>query len=220
MIRVVIRAAMLSLALTSVAGAASAQTAASVHAGTLGVGVEVKAALGPSVVVRGGIDRLRRDFDQTYSGVDYGAELDFDTVGAFIDLHPFRNAWFVSGGAYLGARELRLEAEPVTPVEIGGAMFTPGQVGKLSGAVALPEATPFVGMGFDNTFTGRWRVGVRALIGAAVGESPDVTLNSQGGTLSGSAAFRQRLDAEAERIRDEADFSLYPVAQIGLSYRF
>lgn len=220
MIRVVIRAAMLSLALTSVAGAASAQTAASVHAGTLGVGVEVKAALGPSVVVRGGIDRLRRDFDQTYSGVDYGAELDFDTVGAFIDLHPFRNAWFVSGGAYLGARELRLEAEPVTPVEIGGAMFTPGQVGKLSGAVALPEATPFVGMGFDNTFTGRWRVGVRALIGVAVGESPDVTLNSQGGTLSGSAAFRQRLDAEAERIRDEADFSLYPVAQIGLSYRF
>ncbi len=32
-----IRAAMLSLALTFVAGAASAQTAASVHAGTLGV---------------------------------------------------------------------------------------------------------------------------------------------------------------------------------------
>jgi len=220
MIRLVIRAAMSSLVLTSAAGAASAQTAASAHVGTLGVGVEVKAALGPSVVARGGIDRLRRDFDQTYSGVDYGAELDFDTVGAFVDLHPLRNAWFVSGGAYLGARELRLEAEPVTPVEIGGAMFTPGQVGKLSGAVALPKATPFVGLGFDNTFTGRWRVGVRALIGVAVGESPDVTLNSEGGTLSGAAAFRQRLDAEAERIRDEADFSLYPVAQIGLSYRF
>lgn len=215
-----IRAAMLSLALTFVAGAASAQTAASVHAGTLGVGAEIKLALSPAFVVRGGIDRLRHDFDQTYSGVDYGAELDFDTVGGFIDLHPFRDAWFISGGAYLGARELRLEAEPVTPVEIGGAMFTPGQVGKLTGAAALPEVTPFVGLGFDNTFTGRWRVGVRALIGVAVGDSPDVTLNAQGGTLSNSAAFRQRLDAEAERIKDEADFSLYPVAQIGLSYRF
>lgn len=215
-----IRAAMLSLALTFVAGAASAQTAASVHVGTAGAGVEVKMALGPSFVVRGGIDRLRHDFDQTYSGVDYGAELDFDTVGAFVDLHPFRNAWFVSGGAYLGARELRLQAQPTVPVEIGGAMFTPGQVGKLTGAATLPEVSPFVGLGFDNTFTGRRRVGVRALIGVAVGDSPDVTLNSQGGSLSDSAALRRRLDAEAERIKDEADFSVYPIAQIGLSYRF
>lgn len=215
-----IRAAMLSLALTFVAGAASAQTAASVHVGTAGTGVEVKMALGPSFVVRGGIDRLRHDFDQTYSGVDYGAELDFDTVGAFVDLHPFRNAWFVSGGAYLGARELRLEAQPTVPVEIGGAMFTPGQVGKLTGAATLPEVSPFVGLGFDNTFTGRWRVGMRALIGVAVGDSPDVTLNSQGGSLSDSAALRRRLDAEAARIEDEADYGLFPVAQIGLSYRF
>ena len=215
-----IRAAMLSLALTSAAGAASAQTAASVHVGTAGAGAEVKMALGPSFVVRVGVDRLRHDFDQTYSGVDYGAELDFDTVGGFIDLHPFRNAWFVSGGAYLGARELRLEAEPVTPVEIGGAIFTPGQVGKLTGAATLPQVSPFVGLGFDNTFTGRWRVGVRALIGVAVGDSPDVTLNAQGGSLSNSAAFRQRLDAEAARIEEEADFSVYPIAQIGLSYRF
>ena len=72
---------MLSLALTSAAGAASAQTAASVHVGTAGAGAEVKMALGPSFVVRVGVDRLRHDFDQTYSGVDYGAELDFDTVG-------------------------------------------------------------------------------------------------------------------------------------------
>lgn len=215
-----IRAAMLSLALTSAAGAGSAQTAASVHVGTAGAGAEVKMALGPSFVVRVGVDRLRHDFDQTYSGVDYGAELDFDTVGGFIDLHPFRNAWFVSGGAYLGARELRLEAQPVIPVEIGGAMFTPQQVGKLTGAAALSDTAPFVGLGFDNTFTGRWRVGVRALIGVAVGESPNVTLTSQGGTLSDNAAFRQRLDAEAARIEEEADYGLFPIAQIGLSYRF
>jgi hypothetical protein len=215
-----IRAAMLSLALASAAGAAEAQTAGSVHVGTAGAGVEVKMALGPTFVVRGGIDRLRQDFDQTYSGVDYGAELDFDTVGAFVDLHSFRDAWFVSGGAYLGARELRLQAQPTVPVEIGGAMFTPGQIGKLTGAAALSDTAPFIGLGFDNTFTGRWRVGVRALIGVAVSDSPDVTLNSQGGSLSDSAALRRHLDAEAARIEDEADYGLFPVAQIGLSYRF
>lgn len=215
-----IRAALLTLVLTGVASAASAQTAGSIHAGTMGVGFEAQVALGPTFVVRGGVDRLRHDFDRTYSGVDYGAELDFDTVGAFVDLHPFRNAWFVSGGGYLGARELRLSAEPTTPVEIGGAMFTPQQVGRLTGEASLSQVSPFVGLGFDNTFTGRWRVGFRALVGVAVGESPDVTLTSTGGTLSNNAAFRQRLDAEAERIEEEAEYSLYPVAQLGLTYRF
>lgn len=215
-----IRVAVLSLALIAAAVPAAAQTAGSVHAGTMGVGFEAQVALGPTFVVRGGVDRLRHDFDRTYSGVDYGASLDFDTVGVFIDLHPFRNAWFVSGGGYLGARELRLEAEPVTPVEIGGAVFTPQQVGKLTGEATLSQVSPFVGVGFDNTFTGRWRVGFRALVGVAVGESPDVTLNSQGGTLSNNASFRQRLDAEAERIEEEAEYSLYPVAQLGLTWRF
>ena len=215
-----IRAALLSLALTAIAAPASAQTAGSIHAGTMGWGAEVQVALGPTFVVRGGFDRLRYDFDRAYSGVDYGANLDFDTVGAFVDLHPFRNAWLISGGGYLGARELRLEAEPTTPVEIGGAMFTPQQVGKLTGEATLSQVSPFVGLGFDNTFTGRWRVGVRALVGVAVGESPDVTLNSQGGTLSNNASFRQRLDAEAERIEEEAEYSLYPVAQVGLTWRF
>lgn len=215
-----IRAAMLGLALTAAASAASAQSAGSIHVGTMGWGAEVQVALGPTFVVRGGVDRLRYDFDRTYSGVDYGASLEFDTVGAFIDLHPFRNAWFVSGGGYLGARELRLTAEPTTPVEIGGATFTPQQVGKLTGEASLSQVSPFVGLGFDNTFTGRGRVGFRALVGVAIGESPDVTLNSQGGTLSNNASFRQRLDVEAERIEEEAEYSLYPVAQLGLTWRF
>lgn len=216
-----IRAALLSLALTAVAAPAAAQqTAGSIHAGTMGLGVEVQVALGPTFVVRGGVDRLRHDFDRTYSGVDYGAGLNFDTVGAFVDVHPFRNAWFVSGGGYMGDRELRLEAEPTTPVEIGGATFTPQQVGKLTGEASLTQVSPFVGLGFDNTFTGRWRVGVRALVGVAIGEDPQVTLNSQGGTLSNNTAFRARLDAEAERIEEEAEYALYPVAQIGLTYRF
>ena len=195
-------------------------TAGSIHGGTMGLGMEIQQRLSDTLVVRGGVDRLRHDFERRYGGVDYEAGLDFDTVGVFLDLHPFSNALFVSGGGYMGARELRLTAEPDAPVEIGGAVFTPAQVGRLSGEATLTAVSPFVGVGFDTTFTSRRRVGLRALFGVAVGEDPEVALTSAGGTLSNHPAFRARLDIEARRIEQEAEYSLYPVAQIGLTYRF
>lgn len=210
----------LAVAMAALAGAAQAQVAVGAHVGTPGVGVEAQLSLGPVFTLRGSIDRLGHDFDESYDGIDYGGEFDFNTVGAFIDLHPFANGFLISGGAYLGERKIRLDAEPTVPVEIGGAVFTPSQVGQLSGAVTLSDLSPFIGVGFDNTFTrpGRW--GVRAILGAALSEDPDVALDSTGGSLSNNAAFRARLEDEADRIRDETDYGLFPVAQIGLTYRF
>ena len=165
------RAVGLAVALTALAGAAQAQVAIGANVGTPGVGVEAQLSLGPVFTLRGSIDRLGHDFDESYDGIDYGGDFDFDTVGAFIDLHPFANGFLISGGAYLGDRKIRLEAEPTVPVEIGGATFTPSQVGRLSGAIALSDLSPFVGVGFDNTFTREGRWGVRAMLGESVAEA-------------------------------------------------
>ena len=135
------------------AGAAEAQSrhprspiTAALNAGTTGVGAEVQLSLGPVFVLRGGIDTLGYDFDESYSDIDYSGRVDFDTVSGFVDLHPFLNGFLISGGVYVGDRAIDLNGRPTAPVEIGGATFTPAQVGTLSGRVKLSDTAPFVGV--------------------------------------------------------------------------
>lgn len=210
------------------AGAAEAQSrhprspiTAALNAGTTGVGAEVQLSLGPVFVVRGGIDTLGYDFDQSYSDVDYSGRFDFDTVSGFVDLHPFLNGFLISGGVYVGDRTINLNGQPTTPVEIGGETFTPAQVGRLSGRIKLSDTAPFVGVGYDDSFYREGRWGFRGMVGVAWSQEPEVGLSSSGGTLSNDPIFRARLEQEARDIQEDAkDKALFPVVQLGVTARF
>lgn len=208
------------------AGSALAQSsepgvAVGATAGTSGVGLDVQVKLGTIFTLRGSLDRLTWDVDESYDGIDYNGDLTFDTVGGFIDMHPLANGFLISGGAYVGDRDIALDATPTGPVEIGGQTYTPGQVGTLNGAIKLSGVAPFIGIGWDDTFyrSGRW--GFRAVAGVAWSDAPEVALTSTGGSLSNDPTFRARLQDESRNITDEAEgYGLFPVVQVGLNYKF
>lgn len=192
-----------------------------VTAGTSGVGAEAQFALGSIFVLRGAVDTLGFDLDETYDDVAYSGRFDFDTLGAFVDLHPLANGFFISGGAYLGQRNIGLNATPSAPVRIGGQTFTPAQVGTLTGEIKLKDVAPFAGLGFDNTFTRTSRWGFRALAGVAWSDKPEVGLSASGGTLSNDPTFRARLADEARAIQSDVEnYGFYPIVQLGLNYKF
>ena len=204
------------------AGAASAQNVAvGTNVGTTGVGFEAQLKMGPVFVLRANVEQLDHDIDESYDGIDYSGAFAFDTVGGFVDMHPFGNAFLISGGAYLGDRDISLGATPTVPVEIGGTIYSPSQVGTLSGTIKLQDVAPFVGIGWDDTFTRQGPWGFRAIAGVAFSDTPEVALDSTGGSLSNNAIFRDRLDDEAREIeKDVEGYGLFPVVQLGLNYRF
>ena len=123
--------------------------------GTPGLGANIQFALNDVIVLRGGYDVLQWDRDDSYQDVDYNAEIDFKSPGAFVDLHPFRNSFFVSGGAYFGERGVDLDATPTRDVRIGGVTFTPAQVGRLDGRMRdLYRRSSVVAIALHPTVTG------------------------------------------------------------------
>jgi hypothetical protein len=204
------------------AGSAMAQSsepgvAVGAAVGTSGIGLEVQVKMGPIFTLRGSTDRLTHSADESYDDVDYNADLTFDTVGAFIDMHPLANGLLISGGAYLGDRDIALAGTPTAPVNIGGQTYSPAQIG----SIKLQDVAPFIGIGWDDTFyrSGRW--GIRAIAGVAWSDAPEVALTSTGGSLSNDPTFQARLRDESRNITDDVEgYGLFPIIQVGLNYKF
>ncbi|KQS55408.1 hypothetical protein ASG17_04805 [Brevundimonas sp. Leaf363] len=224
MLRAAIYASALIAAIALTAGAADAQTsrlAVGVQGGTLGAGAGVQFSLNDYLVLRGSYDALSIERDDTYDDIAYNGDADFSSPGAFVDLHPFRNALLISGGVYLGDRSVSIDSTPTGSTEVGGVTFTPEQIGTLKGSIDLEGTAPFVGVGFDNTFTSGGHWGWRVLVGAAFSDEPQVDLASEGGTVSATPQFQAALAVEEAEIQAEADdYNVLPVVQVGLNYRF
>ena len=202
------------------ARAGDSPLAAGVDLGTPGVGAELQLQLSNGLTLRGDADWLSFSHNTTPSNIHYSGRLKSTTVGAFVDWHPLGSPLLVTGGAYFGPRRLTLTATPTSNVSIGGANLTPAQLGTLSGDAKFSGVEPFVGLGWDNTFTGRsW--GFRALAGVAYSASPKVTLTSTGGTLSSNPALAPTLLNEQNAIQQSVrNWRYFPVLQIGVTHRF
>jgi hypothetical protein len=210
-----------ALIATSSAQAEEGRFALGANFGTPGAGVEAQFRVTDQIVLRGGADSLKFDHDDSYSGVDYSGKLKSSTGGVFVDWHPAGGGFFVSAGGYFGDRSIELDGTPSGSTDIGGVTYTAAQIGTISGEVKQSDLQPFVGLGWDTTFSGEGGWGFRGLVGTAISESPSVRLTASGGTLSSDPTFQSRLRQEEADVRDDAkDFKYFPVAQIGLTYRF
>ena len=204
------------------AGAAQAQVAVGVHAGTAGFGPDVQVHLNDNFTVRGAADWMNFDYGRDYNGVHYDGRLKLATGGAFLDWHPWGNAFFLSGGAYFGDRKIDLSSVPASNVTIGGVSYTPAQVGRLDGHIKMDSTAPFAGLGFDTNNRGVTRgFGFKGLLGVAFSGQPKVDLTSSGGLLSNTVLLEPQLQLEEQRIAHDARYlQTYPVAQIGVTYHF
>lgn len=213
---------LLAIACALSATGASAQTMAfGVNAGTPGLGAQVSARVSDRIVLRGAVDGMSLSHDEDYSDIAYKGDAKLFTGGLFADLHPTGGSFFVSGGAYAGQRKLKLQAQPTASVDIGGQTYSPAQVGRLNGEAKLSGVQPFVGVGFDNTFSGDRAWGVRAMAGVSFSQAPKLRLAASGGTLSGDPTFLAHLRREEAEAREDAkDFKYFPIVQIGLTRRF
>ena len=222
MLRSLFCATAMAALMTSGALAQEGRFAVDLGAGTTGGTIEAKFALSERIVLRGGYNYLAYALEEEeYDGILYDADLDFSTVGAFVDLHPFANGFLVSGGAYSGPKEITGRATPSGSVDIGGTSFTAAEVGTLDFSGDLEDIAPFAGLGWDGAFTRDGRFGFKIIAGAMLTGSPSVSLTSTGGTLSNDPAFQAQLAEEEASIQDDVDdYEIYPVVNFALGWRF
>ena len=195
-----------------------AQAGIAFHVGTLGVGADIAASLGSRIGLRSGLNFFPTDIDATVSGIDYQVNFASPTFTAMLDLYlagPFR----VSGGVLFTTDDLVLASEITGSVDINGSIYSPAEVGRLTGTIVTKELSPYAGIGLGNP--GRSRFGFFLDLGVGFHGTPVFTLTATGGSANSSPQFQADLAAEELSLQqDISKITVFPVATIGFSIGF
>ncbi len=191
-------------------------------ASTLGIAPEVSLHLSPQLGLRAGYHYLSLTFEETVDDIRYDISPDWRNLTALVDLHPFANAFRLTGGLVLWDTSVKGEAVLTGPVTIGDVVYQPSQVGSLTGTADYSRTiAPLVGLGV----AGRGRFALMFDVGVVMTGHPKVDLTV---TSPLTGAERAQLDAEVQQeqasaqaeIDDQPLAKYFPVVSLGFKIRF
>ena len=187
---------------------------------TLGLGVEGGMRVNETFGFRLGGNWLGFEFDDVEDDFDYEADATIASLGVLLDYHPYRGGFRVTGGLRFNFNEGDVTGNAVDDIEVGDVEFAPAEVGTIEGDVSYDLLAPYLGIGYGATLLeGAFSIGFD--LGVMYHGQADVELESEGGTLSGSAVLNENLAIEEDDAEDDLeDFFLYPVVGLTAIYRF
>jgi hypothetical protein len=197
--------------------------ALSVGVGSNGVLVEGAFKLNNQLVLRAQASALDFNYGFKSQDIAYDGRFHFNTGGGFVDWHLASNPWLITAGAVDGQRDVKVSAKPsmTGSITIHGVTYPVSEIGSVVGKIDYGNAAPVVGAGWDNTFYGHHGWGFRAIAGVQFGEHPPQTRIHAIGPYATQPTVIANVQADQATLQhDAADFSYYPVAQIGVNYRF
>jgi hypothetical protein len=200
--------------------------AVGVTAGSDGVGGDLQYQANRFLVLRVRGTWLDFNYVGNAASLHYKARFGLSQGGGYAELHPFANPWanplMLSLGGVTGGRGADISALRRNPITLHGVVVPPQAIGTVAGDATLTDPAPFVGLGFDNTFTTRSRFGFKLVAGVVLSRPPVVSL----APINGLAAQHPTLAAPsitqaANAIRQDGQiFQHYPEISAGLTYRF
>ncbi|HXO22078.1 MAG TPA: hypothetical protein VOA87_19345 [Thermoanaerobaculia bacterium] len=221
--------ALLATLILSLPAVARAQTAVSVKAGTLGLGVELTHGFTPWLDGRLGVNGFHLSRRSTASGIDYDARADLRTATALLDFRPAGGGFRLTGGLVYDDNSVDGRSRPPASgfYPIGDVQVPVRLLGGLEGRIDFQPLAPYLGLGWSNSLAASGRLGFDFDLGAVFQGKPRVTLTpviAAGSPLDNPTA---RALLAVEIGKEEADVEhdlrrhdVYPVVSFGLSYRF
>ncbi|MEC4672683.1 MAG: hypothetical protein VST68_00710 [Nitrospirota bacterium] len=188
-----------------------------IKAGTTGVGIDLTKSIFQDVNIRAGYNGFQYSDSLTESGIQYDGDLRLETIPVFLDWHVFSGGFRMSTGLFYNNNTLDLTSRATGTVVVGNTSIPASTLGTLNGKVEFGNMiVPYLGLGWGNAVDQDNRWGIAVDVGVFYQGKPEVTLTQSLGAVSAAD-----LALEEQNLEDELDvFQFYPVATIGLFFRF
>lgn len=208
-----------SLSVSAVTHAADSSFFSTVQVGTLGPGLNIGYQFNPYFDVRANVNGLKYSRDIEVNDVKYDADLKLLTAGLLADYYPFANGFRLTAGAYYNGN--KLSGNGKSTKDYYG--IDPNDYGYQSASVEYKKFAPYVGFGYQTNDDSNWIF--TADLGVMYQGKAKVKSNTTCYSAAVCSALQSQIDAEnalqRNDIQDKADkLKWYPVASIGIGYRF
>jgi len=195
--------------------------------GTLGTSIELSKPINEYVSFRADM-HLAGSLSNTVKleGNSYEATFTPETKSLLLDIHPFKGAFYVTGGLVDQDINFKLAGKPASgSYTFNGTGYSSSDVGSFTGTAGFSKSTaPYFGLGWSNRakktegVAFSFEAGVIDLGSAKAGMSVDC-----GTALSAvdCSILQSNVTAEVAEINNSSSNDLYyPVIKLGISYRF
>jgi hypothetical protein len=214
-----VKHAALVAAIAMLAASAAHSQEVYVQGGSLGAGAGVAMPITSWAGVHAELEGFGFSHSLNVDGNQYDGHLTLLQGGLYLDLFPFSSSGFrVTAGALINDDQLQAHAVPNADgnYKIGND-YVPAVGSAPSATATLPRVMPYLGIGYGHKPVTKG-FGLTFDLGVAYGR-PRVSYSvPQIYTLFTTQA---NIDQEEQNLDNKADrYKLYPVAQIGLTYRF
>lgn len=187
--------------------------------GTLGLGGQATLQLRTGFNLRGALNWARFNLDIDSDNTAYDLDLDFRSVLALIDWHPFDTGLRFSGGIVLNNSSITVDATFSDWQEIGGVRYPPELIGRITGDVSMEQFVPYLGIGYGNAVGPATNWSFIFDLGVLF-QTFEVELRATG-PAAAYPPFQRDLKQEEQDLQDELDkVKIYPVLTIGIAYHF
>lgn len=187
---------------------------------TLGGGLEVAKGLTPWLGLRVGGNYFKYSYDGEESGNKYELELELKNAGLLIDIHPFKQAFRITGGVMYNGNILSGITQGTWKANDNDYPINNPAYAELS----FPNFAPYAGIGWDTTYGDDDNWGFTFDIGVVFTGTPELALDA---TLDSTATIAQKANFEADKSKEMAelqdslnDYELWPVISAGIVYQF
>jgi hypothetical protein len=189
--------------------------AASLRAGTEGIGFGLTAPIAPTLNgrVQGSFFSYSQSGTTVVDDVDvaYDAKGELFLLAALTDWHPFGNAFRLSGGVYYNGIKGSGLLNAAEPVEVSNRTYDPSEIGDLDIDVSPgTQIAPYFGVGFGNAL--KRSFGFSIDVGALYHGAPSVEMTG--------TRMLEPMHQEAAQVEENISWArFYPVLTIGFSTR-
>ena len=187
--------------------------------GTLGIGVDLNRSIIPCVLnLRVGASFFSHSINFNDEGINYNAKLKLGAVPIAVDVFPFKNWFRLGGGVVISLNEMHASGQTSTGTwEIGDGVYTAQDIGQMYGKIKANRVAPYLGLGFNNPITRKGHLGFFADLGLLYHGTPSAVMT----TTKTVPQLQADIDKEIRDVNDDIrEFKLFPVVQLGFSYRF
>jgi hypothetical protein len=215
-----------ALALTAglLSAAANAQVALTADVGSTGAGLHLVAPVAASLNGRVGANYTRYSFTEKSGSIHYEIKGKLQTVDFLLDYYPLASSALrlTTGAIYNGNRfAAQVVGNGTRFIKLNGTTYNIMQVGAVYGDIDFRKAAPYLGIGWGNALSSARKWSFSADLGAFYQGKPKVTLANQGCSATAAECTALASDIQAEKTRYENDAArFYPVARVGVAYRF